>query len=312
MNIIKLKDVVMPSYFKFSKFFNEKLKGKYAYWIQMRYIFPLDSLDYKTYVQYEQFDYVQFLGPCILEHIDTHSEDCDICNFMQEYVDRDATNKANDITEFQIANNYVVDGDIDINKLRQFRTWLASEILLLNENVNDTLDINQIHMLDYYKNNMYNDVVKYLSVFGNDNMFSLLTTNNTGCACCNNSTIYQLSNVSTCNALDIYRKNVHKLMVQLFENAEFWAGLNKDFIITFKKYIDNIIKTGMIVSLTNNPNIYITCNCNDKSKDAYTTILRNLSEALNYIINDDIKSHKNFIHDSLYNWADQLYDYMSW
>ena len=312
MYIIKLKDVVMPSYFKFSKFFNENLKGKYAYWVQMRYIFSLDSLDYKTYVRYEQYDDVDFLGTHVKEHIDIHCEECDICNFIEQYVDQDATAKANSILEFKIANDYIADNDIDINKLRRFRTWLASEIVMLcADNDNSNLSNNQLHMLEYYKNNMYNDIVKYLTVFGDDTAFSLLT-NNTNCSCCTGSSLYQLSNLSTCNALDIYKKNLHKLMVQTFENAEFWSNLNKNFVITFKRYIDNIIKTGMVVSLSSKPNVYITCNCNDKSGDAYITILRNLSESLNYIINDDINNHKNFIHDALYNWADQLYDYMSW
>ena len=54
MNIVKLNDILIPESFKLAEFFNSKLKGKYAYWVQMRYIFPLDSLDYKTYIKYEQ------------------------------------------------------------------------------------------------------------------------------------------------------------------------------------------------------------------------------------------------------------------
>ena len=66
MNIVKLKDILMPSDYRISELFNTKLKGKYAYWVKMRYIFPLDSLDYKTYINYEQLDTVMMMGPTIL------------------------------------------------------------------------------------------------------------------------------------------------------------------------------------------------------------------------------------------------------
>ena len=47
MNIIKFKDVVLADNNKF----NEKFKGKYAYWIHMKYAVPFDDLgdNYKTY-----------------------------------------------------------------------------------------------------------------------------------------------------------------------------------------------------------------------------------------------------------------------
>jgi hypothetical protein len=316
MNIIKLKDIVMPSECRFSKFFNENLKGKYAYWIQMRYIFPLESLDYKTYIKYEQFEDVDFVRLDTKPHIDLYDEECNMYNFVHDYIDHDATEIANAISDFRTSNDYVADADIDITKLRKFRTWLATEILAFNTNIEgeyiNDLSVNHLHMLEYYKNNMYNDLVKYLSVFGDDTSFSAFSNTTTGCACCNGSTLYNLTNISSCNALDIYKKNIHKLMVQTFSDVTFWTKFNKDFIAVFKKYIDNIIKTGLIISLSKKSDLYIQCNCNDKSNNAYELILRNLSEALEYIINDEIKGHSNFIYDALYNWADQLYDHMSW
>ena len=41
MNIIKLRDIVLSNDYKIADFYNANLKGKYAYWVQMRYIFPL-------------------------------------------------------------------------------------------------------------------------------------------------------------------------------------------------------------------------------------------------------------------------------
>lgn len=317
MNIIKLNDRIMPDECRFSQFFNEKLKGKYAYWIKMRYIFPLDSLDSRTYIKYEQMYEEDFTNEDTPQHIDLHSEECNMFNFAQNYVDHNYTELANSIVTYKTSNDYVADPDIDISKLRKFRSWLAEEILKFYSNSDGEyigdLDNNYLHVLEYYKNNMYNDIIKYLSVFGsNTEMFN---TNKSDCGCCSNtSTIstLQLSNVSTCNAIDIYRKNIHVAMVQLFSDVNFWMKFHKDFIGLFKKYIDNIIKTGLIVSISDKVNLYIVCNCSDKSNDSYISILKNLSEALKYIKNDDVKNHNNFIYDALYNWADKLYDYMFW
>jgi hypothetical protein len=317
MNIVKLKDILMPSKCSFADFFNSKLKGKYAYWIQMRYIFPIESLDYKDYIQYEQLDPIDFLKTSILPHIDLYSEECCMYRFSEKYIDHEETSLANDISEFEIANNYVTESNIDITMLRNFRSWLAGEILKLNTYVDgtysDKLTSEQIHMLEYYKNDMYNDVVKHLSIFGKDNAF-LIDNTKSECGCCstNISGLYNIGlNGLSCDALNVYIKNIHTFMVKTFEDVDFWSKLNKSFLILFKLYIDNIIKTGLTVNTSNDNNLYLNCNCN-KSTDISTPILKNLSDALEYIIDDKITNHSNFIHDALYNWAEHLYDKMSW
>lgn len=315
MNIVKLRDIVMPSEYRMAKFFNENLKGKYAYWVQMRYIFPMDSLDFKTYIQYEQLDAVYMLGPDILPHIDLYSDECCMYDFAQEYIDHDATELANAVNDYKTANDYVADKDIDINKLRRFRSWLAGEILAFNTSADGSyiknLTDNQLHMLEFYKNDMYNEVTKQLGVFGIENAFTLTSTSTCGCCNTNVSGLYKLVNPSLCNGLDIYVKNLHVLMVQTFEDVNFWMQFNKDFIAVFKRYIDNIVKTGLGINLSEG-GLYLTCHCNNSSVNATNAILNNLSEALQYIINDEVSGHLNFIHDALYNWAEQLYDHMSW
>ena len=258
MNIVKLRDILMPSRCSFAEFFNSQLKGKYAYWIQMRYIFPLDSMDYMTYIQYEQYDDEDFTSPDVLPHIDLYSEECCMYSFSQKYIDCDETNLVNTLklNEFKIANEYTTEADVDISKLRNFRSWLAGEILKLNTKIDggylSKLNDNQIHMLEYYKNDMYNDVVKQLSIFGLENAFTLTSTV-TGCNCCNTniSGLYNINGIAGCNALDVYTKNLHTLMVQTFEDTSFWMELNKDFLVLFKKYIDNIIKVGFVINNSN-------------------------------------------------------------
>lgn len=317
MNIVKLKDILMPQESWVAEFFNKNLKGKYAYWIQMRYIFPLESLDYKTYIQFEQLDPIHFLSADMIPHIDLYSDDCCMVDFAREYIDTDATELANNISDYRTANEYVADDDIDLTKLRKFRSWLANEILLFNTSVDGSYlnhyTANQTHMLEYYKGGMYNEVVKQLNEFGTENAF-LTNPSVNGCGCCNNnlSSIYNVGQANVCNALDIYRKNLHTLMVQTFENADFWTQFNKDFIKVFKKYIDNIVKTGLVISTNNTTASFVECNCRDNEANSSSALLRKLSEALDYIIKDDIRGHSNFIHDALYNWAEYLYDHMSW
>ena len=101
------------------------------------------------------------------------------------------------------------------------------------------------------------------------------------------------------------------------ENYEYSISINKEEFYSKlgieysnKLYIDNIIKAGFVFS--NNENtLYVNCNCGDNNKNN-TAILQNLSVSLEYIINNDINNHKNFIYDSLHNWAEKLYDKMYW
>lgn len=313
MNIVKLKDILMPEEFRMSQFFNEKLKGKYAFWVQMRYIFPLESLDYKTYIKYEQLDTVLMMGPDILPHIDMYSEECCMGDFVNIYLDIEETERINGVNEFLLANEYVVDSDLDLNKLRNFRSWLASELLFFNTNVNgDELghfSSDLMHVLDYYKNGMYNDIVKHLSVFGQEGKVNWSTKKS--CGCCSQNDVLTLSANSYCDALAIYKKNIHNMMVSEFQNIDFWTQFNKKFILLFKKYIDNIIRVGLVIKNTES-NVISNCSCDITENYSNEKLLRNLSTSLQYIHDEDIVGHRNFIQDSLYNWAEYLYDYMSW
>lgn len=323
MNIIKLKDVTMPEGLKISSFFNENLKGKYAYWIQMRYIFPFSSINYEDYVKYEQASEIEMTNKCIPKHIDLYGRD-DCMFYFNNYIDTTETQRINSIDSFKIYNSYTPDYDITINDLKCFRTWLANQLLLLNtivdENGNNTYSdlytSDQTHMLEYYKNNMYNDIVKYLDKFGNSTI-SLNTVISTGCECCNSvnnlNTFNEINNCS--DAGDIYRKNIKSFMVDTFSNINFWKDKNKTFLALFKKYIDNIITVGLVIpeatgSALNN-NIYTTCNCNINNAN-FTKTLEKLSEALQYIIEDKIVGHQNFICDAFNDWSVNLYEKMYW
>jgi hypothetical protein len=317
MNIVKLKDILMPEEFTMSEFFNTHLKGKYAYWIQMRYIFPLDSLTYRDYIQYEQLPAEEFLTSHIRPHIDLYSEEYCMIDFVHTFVDVCETEKANNVYNFIASNVHTTDEDIDMNRLRVFRTWLASEILKLNMGLHgETLDNytqEVIHMLEYYKGGMYNDVIKYLDMFGGgDKSLTELQTNGCGCCSSNISSLYNLADVTVCDPKSVYVGNIHSLMVKTFEDPDFWSSLNRDFVRVVKKYVDNIIRIGFTINRPVTVDKFVDCACSAKETDMSNSILKRFSEALGYIVDEDVTGHVNFINDALYDWAEYLYDYMYW
>jgi hypothetical protein len=250
----------------------------------------------------------------MIEHIDLYTEECCMIDFARFFIDQPTTEEINMVCEYAVANQYVADADLDILKLRNFRAWLAGELLYFNTGV-DGHDLGkytpeQVHMLEYYRNGMYNEVVKQLNIFGSSNAF--VTSPASSCKCCNNnvSGLYNVSDVHSCNALEVYKKNIHKLMVSTFEDPNFWTMFDKDFIALFKQYIDNIIRVGFVVN--NVTVISDNCDCVSANTNKSDSILNRLSMALGYIHNDDITGHMNYIHDALYDWAEYLYDNMSW
>ena len=307
MNIIKLKDTIMTSDINISEMFNTRFKGRYAYWIQMRYIMSFDDVDNDSYMTYEQLSNDQF-KTLNIDFIDTYDRDLVNADFFNVYVDLNETNKANEIYKFINSNKYATDKDITINEIRMFRTWLASELfdILSNDKLYD--DNIVLHMLEYYKNNMHDDVLKYLNVFTQ----SLVEINvsQTNCECCNSSSIYNIDSLSSCDAKQSYISGMHTHMVNTFRDMNFWNSLSKNFLMLVKKYIDNIISLNLTINKSNNAK-YNLCNCNFEI-DNTRYMLQNLSIALDHIIKDEISGNKNFISDSLYNWAEHLYEHMIW
>lgn len=292
--------------------YNTFLKGRYAYWVQMRYIVPFEFMKHEGYVACEE-DITKLLQrvdgsyprPYGCPYIDMYSED----RCIMKYIDLEKTDEANDISKFKLENDNVPDGDITIDMLKKFRTWLASTILDLSTALNTQLDEQTEHMLKYYANNMYDDVVKYLMMF-NDSVN--ITSINTSCGCCSSESLININGtLNQCDALYSYRKSIYNKMVEVFSDVNFWSKYPTDFIIKFKQYIDNIIKTGLVVDKSSSYNEYRDCTCNN-NESGYINTLNRLSVTLGYIINNSISGHKNYIYDSLYDWSSNLYEFMQW
>lgn len=330
MNIIKLKDIIMPDDMPQASFFNTYLKGKYAYWVQMRYIVPFDltmvdgvliGMNHEGYVACEE-DITKLLQredgtwpkPYGSKNIDIYEDP----NFLQ-YIDELETDRINSTVEFRLKNKYTPDDDITIDELKNFRTWLASELLLmdqteLGEQKNSYFTEPETHVLKYYASNMFDSTIKILTEFGQKRVeFNTLNNSSCGCSSTNLSSLYN-TELNVCDPIMIYRKNLYEKMIQMFSEISFWDRWAPEFILTFKKYIDNIINTNL--PLKNQPlmEAFNDCGClsADKTQESFIGILKRLSISLEYIYKGNTAGHKNYITGALIDWSTELYESMQW
>lgn len=298
MNIIKLKDKIMPDSLPQAEYFNTNLKGKYAYWIRMTYIVSFDEITENEYKVYESNDDTSPLP------IHFNSSD------LFDYIDVDETVSINSINDFIIKNTFTTDDNITIDELKLFRTWLAKQLLHMSSN---TTDSKTLHILNYYANEMYDDTVKILSDFGSiPTSLNTINTSSCGCRDSNISSLYN-TELNVCNVVSIYRKNIYNKMVAMFSTISYWEKWSPEFINEFKKYIDNIIKCNFILTPNQWYSEFADCSCQNKSEqEKYIEILKRLSTSLGYIRDKQISGHKNYIMDALYDWSSILYEKMCW
>lgn len=311
MNLIKLKDMIMPEDQPMAEYFNKHLKGKYAYWVQMRYIVSFDHMRHEGYVaceeditkllQKEDGSYPKPYGAPTFDVYDMN---------IMKYVDSVETDRINSTVEFRIKNSYSPDSDITIDELKLFRTWLARQLFSMSPN---TTDFKVLHILNYYTNDLYDNTVKILSDFGQtDVKYSPITTSTCGCDNSDISSLYNTS-LSVCDPISVYKKNVYNKMVELFSDVTYWEQWPSEFLNEFKKYIDNIIKCNFVLTPNQWYSEFADCSCQNKSdQEKYIMILKRLSESLGYIRDKQITGHKNYINDALYDWASILYERMQW
>lgn len=336
MNIVKFNDIILTDVTGLSEdklnLFNTELKGKYAYIINWMHIMPLNKLTQEEYVKLS-------LGDPLTDG--TYIELVDI---PQEYIDMDATIKANNVDSYIHYNKYTTDSNITLDEIKKFRPWLAYMLLQYPISDNDVK-----HMLEYYNFDdpsnmngagMYDDVIKQLSIFGRTDLvfdtvsntcgcggvgslnttttqtYGLSINNKSYCDCTNgsNSISYNTS-INTCDTVSIYRKNLYAKMVDTFKDIDFWIQYKDSILLDMINYIDNIININLPLYTSQYISNYVDCGClneKDLEQKTNTQILKNLKQSLQYIVNDEINTHKNFISDSLTNWASLLYERMYW
>lgn len=301
MNIVKLKDKIKPG----DEFFNKYLKGKYAWWVHMRFIVPFEKMGVNGYIACEEDLRDLFRAPYGTEFRDTYDRD------MWGYIDQDGTDAANVINKFEMHNRYVVDTDITVDQLKVFRTWLALELLTLDANnrgeqMYDLFNNTQTYVLQYYASNMYDDVIKKLAEISSPSYSE--SPKKSGCGCSGISA--SLISTNTCDPILLYRKDIYKRMVEMFSDINFWTRFPKEFILEIKKYIDNIIIADLPLDASSQA--LGDCGCSKTINNSNKDILKRLSEALKFLSEEQVQGRKNYISDALYDWASMLYERMYW
>lgn len=304
MNIVKLKDIVKPD----DDFFNNHLKGKYAWWVHMRYIIPFEHMGIQGYVACEENINDLFKPPFKTEYRDTYNQE------MWTYIDQEATDAANCVNTYKMKNSYAPDADITAEEVKLFRMWLATALLLFDQNNRGQQLYNifssiQTTTLQYYANNMFDNVIKTLNEISNTQTTQQVSS---ACACHSSSDLSSLYKTSTCDPIAIYRKGIYNEMVNMFSEIDFWMQFSDEFLMEFKKYIDNIINMNLWLSTSSHVNVFADCTCLNSPDNSNQDILKKLSISLDYMIKKKTAGHKNYIADALYEWASKLYEMMQW
>ena len=262
----------------------------------------------------------------------------------ESIIDVEKTDLANDVTYYLASNKYNPDSDITLEELKNFRTWLATYLLAFDQDEEGeqkyTLyDDNTTHMLQYYVSGMYDDVVKYLSAF-NSPLVSLSSTTS-ACGCngigtvgglvtqnyiqnnvvskancgCDTSALAGKYSISSCDPIMIYKRNIYIKMVETFSKIDFWTQFASLFLVDFKKYIDGIIGYNLPLTTSQFVSVFADCGClsqADAEQQKNIAILKELSKSLQYIIDNEVSGHKNFIQNAFTQWSSLLYENMQW
>lgn len=306
MNIIKFKDSIRPG----DTLFNTYLKGKYAYWVRMRYVVPFEVMSMDEYVSAEQSC---CLGSIKGKYIDL-LEDTE----LMAWVDELETDNINDARKYIQSNKFTTDPTLTTEQVKKFRAWLAKTLLNLDQTTSGTqkmefYDEDFTHVLQYYANGMYDDVVKWLLKYGRTQSLNLTPSQTTnGCGCGSSNMDVTLAAIDVCNPLADYRRAIKSKMVEYFGDLNFWIQFSTSFLSEFKAYIDNIIRLNLLFINQSSTN-FDDCSCGKSSGQlASMEILGRLTRALEYIITDDVVGNRNYISDAFKDWALDLYELMEW
>ena len=308
MNIVKFQDTILNesnNHHMLSEekvnLFNNKLKGKYAYAINFKFVVPFEDITFEQYYEISKNENA-------IDGI-THIE---LINIL-EFIDQTKTQSANSITVFEEANKFTTDSNITLDELKRFRTCLADMLYTL---LNDNLDSITKEMLNYYREEMHDDTIEHLSYFTNEAEHNLINTINQSTCGCQNHT-QMLNNqytISTCNPIYIYRKGIYEKMVSVFSDIDFWLKLNKDFLNEIKRYIDGIIKCNLPLYTSQFSSELHDCGCltQNSAQEERIQILKDLSTCFDFLATDNYISKKNHISLTLNKWASLLYERMRW
>lgn len=334
MNIVKLKDIILDESCGLSpekiELFNTQFKGRYVHCINWKYLIPLEVMNNEAAITLSKE----------LQNSTTTITSIDkpwlsLDELEKEYVDvidEDETKKVNAIHKYIEYNSFTPDKELTLEQIKMFRTWLATVLFNLLYPEPD-VEKNTITMLEYYKNDMDDNVIDTLASFhvdmpqvgiytagvqGVTGINILSPVKKSSCSCTHSSIaamLAQPSSVSVCDPIAIYRRALYSQMVDVFSDINFWMQREKELLLEIKHYIDAIIKLNLPLTASQYVSELYDCNCltsTDSAQERLMSILKNLSTAFDYMVKDQVTGNKNFIGDTLNQWAAKLYEIMRW
>lgn len=341
--IIKFKSLIMdetncPAGFdpNLIQEFNDFFKGKYCYLLRgdntiYAVAFDTEEVNGATVEYYENiimslYYFVPDSGIKNILLLTSSTPDWDngdgtglkyeLSAIWSEFIDQILTDKSNSVDRYIALNRFEPDSDLTIDDLKRFRTWIADCLYEAYVDGQEEVDEKFKNMVNYYRNEMNDDATNLIHIFSDGiSATATLPASHVGCGC-NTFNVGSMTNISVCDILDTYRKNIHDYMVEQFSKASLWMNVDDepDFLIMFKKYIDEIILNDFPLYAIN-PIGYADCAClsdQASNQEQLMKILKNLSISIQYMIDGSVSSHKNFVYENLYNWANSLYEIMRW
>jgi hypothetical protein len=303
MNIVKFKDIYLTQENADQLtedemiLFNKWFKGRYAYVVNWTWCVPFDVMTEAEYVlvseQNEIDEYVNLLYSSVLN-----------------LVDQSTTSRINSVELYKNLNKFVSDDEITLDELKNFRNWMAENLLEIRTN----LLSGEFEMLSYYKEDMFDQVIKSLSLFTTNAQPTVTYVNQKSCNCMTSNIKSNMTITNQCDAVSEYRRGIYNRMVELFSDYTYWIELG-GFIAEFKRYIDGIISYNLPLYTSQYVNVFDDCTCasqTDALQQRGIRAMKNLSQALQYIIDNDVTGHKNFINTSLNVFASEYYEMMKW
>lgn len=348
MNIVKLQDIILDESCGLSpekiELFNTQFKGRYVHCINWTYLVPLEVMDNEAAIELSKKLCMKLLEPTVAVD-DLQAIQNDITTtisidqpwfYLDElaaYVDVNDTEKVNAIYKYIEYNSFTPDKELTLEQIKGFRTWLATVLFNLLFPEPDVEKNNIAIMLNYYKNEMNDNVIDTLASFhvdmpqvgvynvgvqGVTGINILSPVKKSSCSCTQSSTaalLAQPSSVSVCDPIAIYRRALYSQMVDVFSDINFWTQREKELLLEIKRYIDAIIKLNLPLTASQYVSELYDCNCltsTDSAQERLMSILKNLSTAFDYMANNKVTGNKNFIGDTLNQWATKLYEIMRW
>lgn len=337
MNIVKFKDIYLTQenadYLTENEIylFNKWFKGRYAYVVNWKWCVPIDIMTESEFIiasivddsDISTFD-VDENTSLELEDINDMTNDLSIPEFLStryriviqysklqaELVDKSTTSRINSSELYKNLNKFVSDENITLDELKNFRSWLAENIL----NIKVDFAMGENELLTYYKDDMFDQVIKSLSLFASNSLPTVTYVNQKSCNCLTSNIKSNMMITNQCDAVSEYRRGIYNRMVELFSDYTYWIELG-GFIAEFKRYIDGIISYNLPLYTSQYVNVFDDCTCasqTDALQQRGIRAMKNLSQSLQYIIDNDVAGHKNFINTSLNVFASEYYEMMKW